>query len=650
MSKQVFSGVTFKSFMMGMLCSFLIAVGAPYGDMIPKTAGMATDAFTPGAIFLLFALVGVVNVLLKAMERGFRLNFRLSLASSELMVVYVMMIVASAIPTMGLSESFFPLLTGAFYYATPENEWAELIHPYIKPWMVPQSKEVIWGFYEGLSKGESIPWGAWARPLFYWSVLLLTLYFVSICMMVILRKQWVERERLLFPLVQLPQEMLVEDEKGSLINPFFKNGLMWLGFAIPSLFLSWNALHNYFHFIPPITLRWDGTLFRRTTSISYRVLFVIIGFSYLLNLDVAFSLWFFHLVGVIQTGVFNMTGFSVSGFDPFFHGDPSIAHQNMGGMIVLVLFGLWMARGHLKAVFRKAFRKAPEMDDSGELLSYRTAVWGVIIGLGVMSFWLRASGIPLLLIPMFLFACFVILLALTRMVCEGGVAFLRTSLIPQAFVIRGVGTSAVGMSGLTGLAYSFVWLADIRTFVMVHCADGLKLASTAKLRTRPLFWSMMAAIVVSMAGSFWMILKLSYTYGGINLSQWYFVGAPQYPFTYIADLIHNPIGVSGIRWMFTGLGAGVMGFLMFMRYRFLWWPLHPLGFPLAESYPLQLSWFSIFIAWLLKSIILKYGGVKLYRRLRPFFLGLVLGHICVAAFWLVVDTLTGMTENYVPFQ
>lgn len=93
-----------------------------------------------------------------------------------------------------------------------------------------------------------------------------------------------------------------------------------------------------------------------------------------------------------------------------------------------------------------------------------------------------------------------------------------------------------------------------------------------------------------------------------------------------------------------------MGFLMFMRYRFLWWPLHPLGFPLAESYPLQLSWFSIFIAWLLKSIILKYGGVKLYRRLRPFFLGLVLGHICVAAFWLVVDTLTGMTENYVPFQ
>ena len=155
MPKQVFSGVTLKSFIVGIVCSFLIAVGTPYSDMITKTAGMATDAFTPGAIFLLFVLVGGINVLLKAMERGFRDDIRLSLARSELVVVYVMMIVACAIPTMGLSESFFPLLTGAFYYATPENEWAELIHPYIKPWMVPQSKEAHLGVLRGPTQGRT---------------------------------------------------------------------------------------------------------------------------------------------------------------------------------------------------------------------------------------------------------------------------------------------------------------------------------------------------------------------------------------------------------------------------------------------------------------------------------------------------------------
>ncbi|MFQ6067249.1 MAG: DUF6785 family protein, partial [bacterium] len=84
------------------------------------------------------------------------------------------------------------------------------------------------------------------------------------------------------------------------------------------------------------------------------------------------------------------------------------------------------------------------------------------------------------------------------MVCEGGVAFLRASLIPQAFVIRGVGSSSIGTLGLTGLAYSFVWLADIRTFVMVHAADGLKLVDSAKMKARSLFWAMMAAIGVSM--------------------------------------------------------------------------------------------------------------------------------------------------------
>ena len=646
MPRRMLSGVTLKSFIVGIAGSLLIAVGAPYSDMITKTAGLATDAFTPGAIFLLFLLVGTIQVLLKAIERGFQLKVHLSLTSPELVTVYAMMIVASSIPTMGLSESFFPLLTGVFYYATPENEWAELIHPYVKSWMVPQDREAIWAFYEGLSGGEPLPWKVWIRPLIYWSILLLTLYFVSICMMVILRKQWVEREKLLFPLAQLPQEMLVKEEK----NPFFKNALMWSGFAIPFLLLSWNCLHSYFHFIPRIMLRWEGAWFRRTTWVSIRVLFVIIGFSYLLNLEVSLSLWFFHLLGITQTGIFNTLGISTGTPDPFFHGDPSISHQSMGGMIVLVLVGLWMARRHLRDVLEKAFKRDADVDDAQELLSYRTAVLGILIGLLIMTLWLSASGIPSLLIPMFLFACFVILLALTRMVCEGGVAFLRASLIPQAFVIRGVGSSSVGPLGLTGLAYSFVWLADIRTFVMVHTMNGLKLADNVRMKTRSLFWAMMAAIVVSMVGSFWMILKLSYAYGGINLSQWYFVGAPQYPFTYIAGLIQNPVPVEGVRWLFTTLGAGVMGILMFMRYRFLWWPLHPLGFPLASSYPLQLSWFSIFIAWLLKAFILKYGGVGLYRKLRPFFLGLILGHISCAAFWVIVDTITGMTENMVSFQ
>ena len=45
-----------------------------------------------------------------------------------------MMLTASAIPTMGLSEYWLTIITGAQYYSTPENEWALHILPHLPDW------------------------------------------------------------------------------------------------------------------------------------------------------------------------------------------------------------------------------------------------------------------------------------------------------------------------------------------------------------------------------------------------------------------------------------------------------------------------------------------------------------------------------------
>ena len=91
-----------------------------------------------------------------------------------------------------------------------------------------------------------------------------------------------------------------------------------------------------------------------------------------------------------------------------------------------------------------------------------------------------------------------------------------------------------------------------------------------------------------------------------------------------------------------------MAILMWARHHFLWWPVHYLGFPIGETLTIIFTWFSIFIGWTLKAIILKYGGVKLFRRLRPFFLGLILGHVFVSGFWVFFDFFTGETGNKIP--
>ena len=319
----------------------------------------------------------------------------------------------------------------------------------------------------------------------------------------------------------------------------------------------------------------------------------------------------------------------------------------MGGVIVLVLLGLWVARGHLRDVFRKAFKGDTNVDDSQELLSYRTAVFGMIIGLLFMAIWVQRGGLPAWTVPVFLFAVFVLFIALTRVVAEAGLAAVRAPITPVSFLVSGVGASAIGPAGLTFLGLSFSWAVNFRTFVLASCVNALKLSDEVGMRgrKRSLFWAMMLALVFSLIGSIWIILRLSYTHGGINLNPWFFSGGASTPFEYIVPLVTTPVAANLGGWIWTAIGGAVMGLLMFVRQRLLWWPLHPLGFVISTTWMAQFVWFSVFLAWLIKSVLLKFGGPKLYRVSRPFFLGLILGHFTAAGIWLIIDCFTGMTDN-----
>ncbi len=56
------------------------------------------------------------------------------MTSAELITIYTMMVVASAIPTMGLTAQVIPIASGAYYYASPKNNWAQSFLPHIAAW------------------------------------------------------------------------------------------------------------------------------------------------------------------------------------------------------------------------------------------------------------------------------------------------------------------------------------------------------------------------------------------------------------------------------------------------------------------------------------------------------------------------------------
>lgn len=619
-----------------------ISTGAPYGNMVLRGSYLALDFSTAGAIFVFFLLVLIVHTGLGLIHP--RLAFR----REELVVVYIMSIVSCSIPTMGLTEYLLPIMSGATYYATTENEWGLLVHPYIPSWMVPQDFTAVKYFYEGSPRGIGISWEAWIMPLLAWIPLILGIYFSMICLIVMLRKQWIVRERLAFPLVQVPLAMVEDDDSGNPLKPFFRNWLMWCGFALPLAVGSLKALHNYFNFIPTVITQTSIPLFRDTAVLQIALSFPMLGFTYLVNTEIAFSIWFFSLLMRAQEGTFGVLGLSSPEKLWYAPPEPIIAHQGMGAFIVMVFFGLWTARDHLRDVWRKAVHGDDDVDDTDELLSYRVAVFGFLGANLLIGAWLWLAGLTLWVVPIYLSAMYVIFLAITRIVAEGGIAAARAPLIPSDFMHSTFGNSALGAGSLTALGFTFVWAADVRTFVMASVANGLKLAEDRLARRkRALFWAIALAIVVSIASSIWAVMYMSYSYGGINLNSWFFgpAGGPAYPFNFVTQELNNPDGPDWTGWIATGVGGSVMTLLMMARHNFLWWPLHPLGFAVSAISLTNYITFSVFLAWLIKTIILKYGGPGLFHRARPFFLGLILGQFFVAGIWLVIDYLTGMTDN-----
>ncbi|OIO03766.1 hypothetical protein AUJ67_00310 [Candidatus Desantisbacteria bacterium CG1_02_49_89] len=478
------------------------------------------------------------------------------------------------------------------------------------------------------------------------------MYLTMFCVGVILRKQWVENEKLVFPLVQLPLEM-VSTEEGKLpgfIPAFFKNKIMWLGFIIPAAIHTINGLHYYFPFIPQINLFFDMTKYfsakpwNAINPLWIIIHFSVIGFVYLLPVELSFSLFFFYWIFHLQAVIGNMMGFPL----PYTQGYTApirafAAYQMTGALLVFTIFGFWSMRGLLKDMWRRAFQGAKDVDDSNEPVSYRTAFLGALIGLLGCSIWAAFAGMNFLFFLVAIILFFLTFIGMTRLVSEGGMLFISIPTRPSSFFYAFAGSAVFGPVNLTMLSLvEYVLMFDIRSSLMPSIMDTFKISDGAKLKRRHLTIGIVVAVLLSLVVSYWAVLTFLYKAGGVNCQQWFTVGLPKYYLSRVDELIYRPQKASGNYIMSMGVGAAVMGFLFFMRRSFLWWPFHPIGYAMGCTWPMLQLWFSIMIGWAVKSIIMKLGGLKIYKKLLPAFLGLVLGEFTTAAVWVIVDMCTGI--------
>ena len=127
-------------------------------------------------------------------------------------------------------------------------------------------------------------------------MLLTVLIWVMLCLDVLLRKQWIDRERLIFPIVQLPLQMARSD------GWFFKSRMMWLGFAIAAAIDLTNGLHVFFPAFPELpTRKAEVSQYfteRPWNAVDWTPLYILpfgLGLGFLMSIEISFSLWFFYL-------------------------------------------------------------------------------------------------------------------------------------------------------------------------------------------------------------------------------------------------------------------------------------------------------------------------------------------------------------------
>ena len=183
---------------------------------------------------------------------------------------------------------------------------------------------------------------------------------------------------------------------------------------------------------------------------------------------------------------------------------------------------------------------------------------------------------------------------------------------------------------------------DLREFMMPYVMNGLKAGEEVRLRRRPLLLAMATAMILAVLLSYYSVLQLCYRQGAINLM----AGASGHV-RQLASILAGP--QTGTDWTNTGfimLGGLFLLLLVWMRNLFVWWPLHPIGYTMFSSWATFQLWFSIMLGWAVKYGVLKYGGLKVYRQIRPVFLGLVLGEVVCAGIWMIISLIAGGTTTY----
>ncbi len=648
------NALTLRGLLAGIVCVVITCYTVCYAELVVGKIQLGYMQLPPVVIGMLALMLGARAVL------G-RIAPRLQLKTHEIYTIYVMMLIAAMVSSRGVLEKLIPLLIAPNYFADSTNNWKSRFFSHIPSWVVPWNPAgpakqfAAKRFYEALRPGERIPWQLWIEPLIAWGIFVALVVFAYLCMASLLRRQWVDNEKLTFPLVQLPLEMMRgdRDAHGRPAESFLANPVTWLGFALPAVIYCVKGLHQYQPAIPNISTQFNIAQYftappwNSIGMLTVYMSFAGIGFLFLLPTDLLFSLWFFYMVTRIENVAAASWGYQLPAM-PMYPCRQIVGYQVMGAYVALTGYMLYSARMHLRQVWRGMWRgSAYQGEEQQELMPYRTAGWGLIISILLIALWLHLLHMQYLLaLFMVTVALLLVALVMARSTAEAGMLMTETSFRPVDVYSLFADPRSLGGGNLTALAFLDGALTrDQRGLLLTGFLDSLKFADGVQVKRRSLLAVFVLALLLALGVSGYLHIMLPYKLGGVQMYGYVYMDNPVWAFADAqANLAHTnppPAFINDLAFL-AGLSIAVL--LASLRTQVAGFVLNPLGYALCGSWTMKVFWFPCLVAWMLKTLILRYGGMKLYSKARPFFLGMILGEFTMA----VLFTLPAIINRFTP--
>ncbi|MGD9497071.1 MAG: DUF6785 family protein [Armatimonadota bacterium] len=596
-------------------------------------AGHPTVMALPwGVVFNIIVLL-LVNALVRLVRPAW------AFTQAELVTIYVMVCIAMMLAGHDTLQLGVPNMAYPYWYATEANDWETLIHPWLPEFATVSQMSVIEPFFEGhetLYRPDRIM--AWLWPTLWWCAVVFAVGLIMIGIAALLRRQWTEREKLGYPVVQLPLAMT--EEGGS--RRFFANRVLWLGILLAAGLDIYNGLHSFWPALPLVDVHYSGKHYIDTRpwglpwSAAGRIPLplypFLIALGFMIPLDLCFSMWFFYLVRKLMQVAVAATPV------PLLPGLPYLDQQSFGAWFALFGYAMWMSRRWLVELGGSVWQgRLSDQIAAGDPMSYRAAVGAVAAGLAFVIYFCTRAGMTLAATVPFVAFAIVIHTALTRVRAELGPPAheMAGNMNAAHLQIMFAGTRALGPANLS-IFPLFWWLTGrgYRTTPMPVQLEGFRMAQVSGAEPQRLAVGMALAFLLGGLSTYWSAIHLTYQHGVSplvthNAAQW----------NLLASWLNYPREASWQQVTFVGVGALATWGMMWMRLRFLWWPLHPAGYALGMLFGVDYFWSCLLIAWALKWAILRWGGQRVYHRFVPFVFGVVIGEYAVGAFWSALGVL-----------